>query len=264
MKTLLVLVCLVCFVEQIVWAATVSSTRPVLHFEIAMKPDSEMGKELTKAMTQVLDGLGFDSYYTQYPAKRGLLELKAGRIDGTLARVGDLADLLETGNLKRVDYPVAVFNYSRWCRKGVKGSQPRIRVASRLGSMAMSLMEPHLSVPPVELQEMKDQSSGLKMLQSKRLDCIITTEVTLEAEHVTPKDLAAFDRADLTTFQLFPWILNKHEDLGPAISAGLRNYPFPSSFQRKYQSAQRVCDGKLNLLCPDGILFHKQVNFDVK
>jgi ABC-type amino acid transport substrate-binding protein len=223
-----------------------------------------MGKELIKAMTQVLSDLGYDSSYTQYPAKRGLLELKAGRIDGTLARVGDLNELMNTTNLKRVDYPVAVFNYSRWCRKGVKASQPRIRVASRLGSMAMSLMEPHLSVPPVELQEMKDQSSGVKMLKNKRLDCMLTTEMTLEAEQVTPKDLGEFDRADLTTFQLFPWLLDKHENLGQALAGGLRKYPFPPAFQRKFQSAQRVCEGKLNTLCPDGILFHKSVSFDVK
>ena len=244
-------------------AQTKGPERPELHFEISIKPESEVGTHLIKAMTQVLDRLGYDFRYTEYPAKRGLIELKEGRIDGSMGRIGNLAELLQNSRVKRIDHPAAVFDFSRWCLKETRPDQPRIRTGTRLGALAMMMLEPEMSIPPVELQEIKDHRSGLKMLKSKRLDCIITAEKGFETEGISADDLKEFVRADLITFQVFPWILDRHESLRQAIADGLKNYPFTADFRRKYQSANRVCENSLNRLCPDGLLFRKKVFFTV-
>lgn len=243
-----------------IYAADLPQARPQLNFEISVNPDSELGKTLVAAMTASVAKLGYDFQYTYYPPQRGLQQLKVGRIDGSMGRIGDLTSFLDTQKLERINVPIVVFTFSRWCRKDVSASQTKIHTGSRLGTMAMKMLTPQLA-REVELQELNDLKAGLMMLKFNRLDCFLSVEDALEAEGITADDLKEFARFDLVSFQVFPWLSSQHQALKPAIEAGLNGYAFPEWFRKKHQNPRGACENSLNVLCPDGILFRKKVKF---
>jgi hypothetical protein len=239
-------------------AATPNSKSMV--FEIALKPESELHKTLTNAFRELLQKQGYEFQITSLPPKRGLQELKSGRVDGSIGRIGNLAKLLQSDQLIRLDTPVAVFPISRWCRKDLDKSAPSLSLATRLGTLVLMMLREHMDLKRVRLQEIGEQKGIVQMMKSARLDCLLSSEHLLEADGITLADLKEFDRFDLVTFEVYPWIQKRHEQLKPILDSQLKSYPFSEDFRKKYLQQKPACDGKLNILCPDGLIFKSKVD----
>jgi hypothetical protein len=245
------------------WTATLlalTSEKPTLTFEVSIKQDSELPRTLTQAFRRIFHEEGFEFKTVNLPARRGLQELKTGRVDGSMGRIGNLATLLPTDTLIRIDTPVAVVHFSRWCRSGIKKLRPPYRVGTRLGTLALNMLSKHVDLKNVTLEEVGNQRGIVQMLKTGRLDCILSSDVLLEAEGIKSDDMQSFERFDFVTFEVYPWILRRYEHLKFIIESKLRSYPFPSSFQKKYLEQKPACNGKLYLLCPDGIIFKYTVD----
>ena len=228
--------------------------------EVSIKQESELPQILTHAFSGILEQEGFELRTVNLPAKRGLQELKTGRVDGTMGRIGDLATLLQTEALIRLDTPVAIVDFSRWCRKGFANVKPPLKVGTRLGTLALNLLSKHIDHTSVALEEIGNQRGIVQMLKSGRLDCILSADVLLEAEGIKPDDMGTFERFDFVTFEVYPWILRRHAHLKAVLESKLKSYQFPPTFRKKYLELKPACEGKLRLLCPDGVIFKYKVD----
>lgn len=237
-----------------------TSDPKTLVFEIALKPESELHKILTTAFRDIFQKQGYELRTTSLPPKRGLQELKAGRVDGSIGRIGNLAKLLGTGHLIRLDTPVAIFPISRWCRKDLNKTAPSITLGTRLGTLVLMMLKDHMDLPRIRLQEIGEQKGIVQMIKSARLDCLLSSELLLEADGITSADLQDFDRFDLVTFEVYPWLQKHHETLKPILDSQLKSYPFSEDFRKKYLQPKPACEGKLNVLCPDGLIFKSKVD----
>lgn len=74
------------------------------------------------------------------------------------------------------------------------------------------------------------------------------------------QDLDGLDRFDLVSFEVYPWILKRHLPLKKPLESGLRAYPFSETFRKKFQNQKPACEGKLNVLCPDGLIIPRKVD----
>lgn len=247
------------------WPFALSAATPdskTMVFEIALKPESELHKILTTAFRDILQKQGYELRTTSLPPKRGLQELKSGRVDGSIGRIGNLAKLLGSDQLIRLDTPVAAFPISRWCRKDLDKAEPSFTLATRLGTLVLMMLKDHMDLQRVRLQEIGHQKGIVQMIKTARLDCILSSELLLEADGITFDDLKDFERFDLVTFEVYPWIQKRHKQLKPILDSQLKSYPFPEDFRRKYLVQKPACDGKLNILCPDGLIFKSKVDLN--
>jgi hypothetical protein len=229
-------------------------------FEIALKPQSELHKTLTTAFRELLQKQGYEFRTSSLPPKRGLQELKSGRVDGSIGRIGNLAKLLQSDQLIRLDTPVAVFPISRWCRKDLDKSASSVILATRLGTVVLMMLKEHMDIKRVRLQEIGEQKGIVQMMKSARLDCLLSSELLLEADGIISEELQDFDRFDLVTFEVYPWLQKRHETLKPIMDSQLKSYPFTDDFRKKYLQRKPACDGKLNVLCSDGLIFKSKVD----
>jgi hypothetical protein len=245
------------------WPFTLHAATPnpkTMVFEIALKPESELHKTLTTAFRELLQKQGYEFQTTSLPPKRGLQELKSGRVDGSIGRIGNLAKLLQSDQLIRLDIPVAVFTISRWCRRDLVKTAPSISVATRLGTLVLMMLKEHMDQDRVRLQEIGEQKGIVQMIKSARLDCLLSSETLLEADGIPFAELKEFDRFDLVTFEVYPWLQKRHEALKPILDSQLKSYSFPDDFRKKYLQRKPACDGKLNALCPDGLIIKSKAD----
>ncbi|MDQ3230267.1 MAG: transporter substrate-binding domain-containing protein [Pseudobdellovibrionaceae bacterium] len=247
--------------SQLCLAADTSKNLPGLNFEISVNPDTEMGRVVTGALTKVVQDLGYGLQITSYPPKRGLMELKAGRVDGSVGRAGNFNTVLGSKDFVRIDFPIVVFRISRWCRVDRDKSKPKIHVGLGLGYLLMKLLMDHMDSGRVEIQTLTDQKAGIQMLKAGRLDCVLSNDLIMETQGLSSNDLKDFERFDLMTIEAFPWIAKRHEHLKAGIEAGLKAYPFPEAFRKKFQDLSPACEGTLSVLCPDGAIFTKRLDF---
>jgi hypothetical protein len=229
-------------------------------FEIALKPESELHQTLTTAFRNIFKTQGYEFRTSSLPPKRGMQELKSGRVDGTIGRIGNLTRLLHSDQLIRLDTPVAIFEVSRWCRKDLDKATPSLTLATRLGTLVIMMLKEHMDLDRVRLQEISEQKGIVQMIKSARLDCLLSSEQLLEADGIPLADLKDFDRFDLVTFEVYPWIQKRHAQLKPMLDSELKSYPFTDDFRRKYLQQKPACEGKLNVLCPDGLIFKSKVD----
>lgn len=244
----------------IIQAAETLSKTPTLRFEIAVPPGSELHATLSGSLKDILQKEGYNLQITSLPPKRGLQELKAGRMDGSVGRIGNLASLLGNKDLIRVDAPVAVFQVSRWCRKDLEKSSPTITLGTRLGTLVLMILKEHMTLSRIKLEEIGNQKGIVQMLKTERLDCLLSSDLLLEADGVSAQDLNGLDRFDLVSFAVYPWILKRHLPLKELLESGLKAYPYSESFRKKFQDQKPACEGKVNLLCPDGVIIQKKVD----
>lgn len=240
-------------------AASSVSPKTPLQFETLLNPNSELHQYLRQAYRSIFHSLGYEFTSISLPPKRGLVELKEGRVDGSLGRVGNVSRFIDHPNLIRVDVPVAEISISRWCRNDLKPGQRPIKLGVRLGSLALAKIKPHVD-SRIVIEEMGTEQSIVHMLQSSRIDCLISSELLLESDGVNMQLLKGFQRFDLVVFELYPWILKRHGHLKDKLESGLRSYTFPEGFRRKFFDRRAACDGKLNLLCPDGLLIKSKAD----
>jgi hypothetical protein len=246
-------------------ADTLKKSAVVGQLEIAMEtpvnPESPMGKGMADALHAALAPLGYKLTVKFFPSRRGLEELKVGRVDGTVGRIGNIPKILGASHLVRIDFPIVSLHLSRWCRKGLEHDKARIIVGSRLGSLVAMMISPHLDPERINLTEIRDQKASVDMLRKNRLDCLISNDLVLATDGITQEDLRDFERFDLMTVQVFPWISNTHESLKPGIEKGLRLFAFSREFRQTFQELKPACENQFSVLCPDGLLIRKSVDF---
>jgi len=231
-----------------------------LVFEFPLKPESELYKVLTTAFRDILQKQGYELRMISLPLKRGLQGLKSGQVDGSIGRMGNLSKFLHTDQLIRLDTPVAFSSISRWCRKDLEKTTSSLNLGSRLGTLALNLLKDHIDLKRVQLQEIAEEKSIVQMLKSGRLDCVLSSDLLLGAEGITEVDLKYSERFDLLAIQVYPWIHQRHEKLKSILESGLKSYPFPEDFRKKFLQPKHMCDGKFNVLCPDGVIFKSKVD----
>lgn len=239
---------------SLTWAGSSVLPKKTLQFETSLNQSSELHQVLRQAYQSIFHDLGYEFTSTSFPPKRGLLELKAGRVDGSLGRVGNVSRFMESRDLIRVDVPVAEISISRWCRKDLTPGTKSIKLGVRLGSLVLAKIKPHVDSSNILIEEMGNEQSIVLMLLSSRIDCLLFSEILLESDGIDMQDLKGFQRFDLVVFELYPWILKRHEHLKRKLESGLRNYAFPDRFRRKFFNRKAACEGKINMLCPDGLI----------
>ncbi len=251
------------FVSGITHAADTSSKRPTLTFEVAVPADFELHKGLSAAFKEILDRQGYDFRSMSLPSKRGLQDLKAGRVDGSLARMKNLSQILEAKDVIRVDVPIAIIQITRWCRKDLERSKRPFRVGTRLGNLVLLVLKQQMDPSNVMIDEIANQKGVAQMIKSGRLDCLLSSDPLLQADGVVLKQLDGLDRFDLISIELYPWIAKRHLALKEHLESGLKAYQFSATFRKAFLDQRPACEGKLNVLCPDGVLFLKKVELDL-
>lgn len=233
---------------------------PSLTMEAPVNPESFMGKNMQAALSDVLSNMGYRLNVVFYPSRRGLEELKHGRVDGTLGRIGNVSEMLQASHLIKINFPILSLHVTRWCRKDLDRNKPILAVGSRLGSLVAMMITPHFAPGRIQLNEIRDQKASVSMLHKDRLDCLLSNDSVLGTDGITAADLKNFDRFDLMTVQAFPWISRKHQALKAGLEAGLRAYAFPKIFHNTLQALEPACENQFNRLCPDGLLFLSKVD----
>jgi hypothetical protein len=240
--------------------AVENSANRTLTFEVAVNSESELHKSLATAFREILHKLGYELKTISLPPKRGLQELKAGRVDGSVGRIGNLAKLLQSDDVIRLDSPVAIFQISRWCRKDLDKTSRTIKLGTRLGTLVLMMLKEHMDLSRVQLEEIGHQKAIIQMLKSSRLDCFLSSDQLLENDGIKRPDLQNFDRFDFVSFEVYPWIQRRHAGLKERLESELKSYPFSKDFRQKYMEHKPACDGKLNVLCPDGLIIKAKVD----
>lgn len=116
---------------------------------------------------------------------------------------------------------------------------------------------PYMAPGVVELVEIRDQKSSVQMMLKGRLDCLISNDNVLATEGVKKEELAPFDRFDLVTVEVMPWIDKRYEHLKPKIEKAMRAHVYPKEFEERFRNLKPVCQNQFNRVCPDGLLFTK-------
>ncbi len=228
-------------------------------FEISVKKDSPAVKTLLDALSIVLGKKAIEAEYINYPARRGLEELRGGRIDGSVGRVGNLNHLIGIDSLVRIDVPIVVMPWSLWCgpTEAAMKQLKRPRLGFPNGNLAAMMLVDLVDDPSIVLNGIGSLQSLVTMLNKKRLDCIIGPEKLFKVDGVSSEDLQQLNRHDLVNLAAYPWITSKHIGLKAHLETELRNFPFPESWKAEYQNPESQCKNPLDALCPDGRIFTK-------
>jgi hypothetical protein len=224
---------------------------------------SLMGKGMEGVMREALLAVGYRLRVTYFPSRRGLEELRLQRIDGTVGRIGNLPKMLDAPHLVQIQVPVLHLNVTRWCRKNIQPNPKTILVGSRLGSVIAMTLVPFMAPGLVELVEIRDQKSSVQMMLKGRLDCLISNDNVLATEGVKKEELEPFDRFDIVTVEVMPWIDRRHEHLKPKIEKAMRAHVYPQEFEEQFRNLKPVCHNQFNRVCPDGLLFTKGIRLDL-
>lgn len=229
--------------------------------ETPVNPASFMGKGMTDAMAAALAPLGYRLAVKFFPSRRGLEELKSGRVDGTVGRIGNVPRILGASHVVRIDFPILSLHLSRWCRRGLEPTKAKVIVGSRLGSLIAMMIAPHLDSERISLVDIGDQKASIEMMHKKRLDCLLSNEQVLATDNIPMQDLREFDRFDLMTVRVYPWIADKYQSLKPYLEKELRLFHFDKKFRQTFQDLKPACRNQFDLLCPDGLLIQKLIDF---
>jgi len=246
---------------QFAVAENAQKSRPNLHFESVVRAESEMGKGLATTLQKVVNNIGYELIISDFPARRGMEELRNGRVDGSLGRIGNLTQLLNTQEIIRLDVPLMSLKVSRWCVPGADKLQRTLKVGFRLGAVVMIMVSEAINKDHIDLVEIRSQMSSVKMLSTSRIDCLLSNDLVLATEGVKPDDLKPFHRFDFMTVQVFSWISARHARLKPVLEQELKTYDFPPEYRQKFLTDKPVCENAYDVLCPDGFLFLKRVDF---
>ena len=247
------------FVAQLLLASDLPSPKS-LTFEIAIRPESEMNHVIVDAFKGSLKKQSTEFIASYYPIRRGIQELKTGRVDGSIGRIGDLNKFLGVDGYLQINFPILELTSSIWCTPNARTKTKHLRFANRLGSILSILINRQLDPERVQVTQLDNYQNIIQMMKTDRLDCFMANEHLMETEGISLKSLAEFDRQDLITNRIYPWIASKFAYLKPVIESNLRAYPFPSEFRHKFQNKRAACDGEFEVLCPDGIIFKKRID----
>ncbi len=260
-----------CLLTSVCWCATeitlaetAVSSRDVVHFDMVFRKNSDLGLRLTQAFASVLRQFGRRFTTEQFPARRGIEELKNRRVDGTLGRVDDLAGVHGLTDYVRLDVPVLYTTLSLWCTKDVKAMKnlaaPRVAYlrSSVLASRLISLIEDS----SVQLSAVNSYHNVLVMMQRDRVDCLLASDIHLDTEHLTPDDLASAHRYDLVTLPAYSWISRKYEDWKVPLEKELKQLVGRRDWRELYLEDRARCTVSYEYLCPDGRIFARQVKIN--
>src|SRR6478736_719705 len=77
-----------------------------LRFEIVLRKDSAMGQSAIRSMQRVMRKHNFNLSVEEYPSLRGIQEMRRGRVEGTVGRVGDLEKIHGIKGYVRLNAPL--------------------------------------------------------------------------------------------------------------------------------------------------------------
>lgn len=248
----------------LLWLLAESAASKPIRLEISVPLDSELAKELTTAFTHIFAKKDLQLVPSDFPTKRGLEEMKSGRIDGTMGRFGNLASGPQIKSMIRIEYPTVLLTFSMWCNRKVRSTQQPIVLGLRLGSTVMAMLDSALDRNRVRSVELNSYASAVQMLRSGRLDCILGNDNLMVSSGMDARELDEFTRKDLITAAGYAWISSSYGHLKGFLEKELKAYHFSEGWRKKFRTDKSVCKDSYDVLCPDGVVFTRSVDFKVE
>jgi hypothetical protein len=231
-----------------------------LRFEIAIKKDSEFGRGIESAFSAVLSKAGYTVSLEDFPTRRGLEELKNGRVDGSIGRLGPIATMYQIDSVVRIDVPSLIMTMSIWCEKSkedlLKVKSPRL--ATFHGSVIATRLVQAMDEKSAEIIDIPNYHTMLTMMNKGRLDCFLGSYSFMTNQGVKAGDVEHLYRHDLVTSRGYPWINRKYAFLKTFLEKELRAYTFPADWSKKFLNNQTACRKRFDYVCPDGRFFKKE------
>ncbi|HYX33238.1 MAG TPA: hypothetical protein VE954_09000 [Oligoflexus sp.] len=233
----------------------------MVQFDMVYRKDSDLGVKLIKTFTEVFHQGGYVVKVDQMPLVRGLRELKNGRVDGTISRIGDIASLHGINGYIRLDVPLLYHTLSLYCIKDSTAMQnlKNPRVAYLQSSPIATRLAKMIADKSVQVSAVHSYRNMLVMMHRDRMDCMMSSDLHMDTERLGPKELQGVFRHDLLTLPGYSWIAKKHEAWKPFLEKELRQLVADKEWKKIYLDEKPRCGDTIEYLCPDGRIFVRQV-----
>jgi hypothetical protein len=233
----------------------------VVQFDIVYRKDSDLGVKLIRTFTAAFHQIGYRFAVDHFPSKRGIDALKNKRVDGTVARAGDLETLHGITGYIRLDVPLHYTTLSLYCMRDAEGmkSLKNPRIAYLNSSLIAARVASRIEDKSVQISAVPNYRSTLVMMQRSRMDCMMSSEAHLDTERLGPDELHGVFRHHLITMPTYSWIAKKYEMWKPLLEKELRHLVADKEWKKRYLDVKARCGASFVYLCPDGRIFARQL-----
>jgi len=241
-----------------------ASSANIVHFDMVYRKDSDLGLKLIRTFAHAFSQAGYRFDVEQFPSRRGIEELKNRRVDGTVARVGDLAIMHGIRDYIRLDVPLHYTTLSLWCNKEAQTMKnlAHPRVAFQRSSPMSTLVAELIEDRSVQVTTVSSYRNMLVMMQRDRLDCLLASDAQLDTEHIGRQELKGVFRHNLITLPTYSWIAIKHKHWKPILEKELRQLVEDKLWKKLYFEVKASCSFAFQKLCPDGRVFARQLGIN--
>ncbi len=197
---------------------------PVKSLVLTRISDGPEQGRLQAALRTCYDKLGIHLDFVSMPAERALIESNAGRVDGEIARRGNLVASYE--DLRQVNVPLyintnSVFVYG--VGKTPPASLSQLSRLDRVGIVGGWKGAEEATMGWKNVVRVISYASALQMLKLGRLDAFLgRSEDSLYTLQQQKQEATDYPRAVVLRYPLFHYLNRKHEDLLPAVTRELQ------------------------------------------
>lgn len=242
-------------------ADTAVKDSSILHFDMVYRKDSDLGTRLIRFYEQAFRKYGYVFVAEQFPARRGLEELKNNRVDGTAGRVGNLVTIFGVPHYFRLDVPVVYTTMSLWCNKDAQKlkSIKNPRIAYLHGSTYATQVVNRIEDKTVIISTVAGYRNMVVMMRNDRIDCLVASLSNMDTENVGPNDLKGFWRHNLVTMPSYPWLARRFLKWKEPLEKELQQLTSDREWKKLYLEDRARCTESFDVLCPDGRIFSRQL-----
>jgi len=200
--------------------------------QLSIARDSKTENSTTLLATAILrealrrNNIGLNILYI--PSKRSLGWSNAGRIDGELFRVKNIAQLSpeNTQNLVRVEYPLIDIKIAAFTARDIKVTDWKSLQSYKIhyirGRKALAKKLPKF-VPQSDINTTNDLTQAMRILAVHRTDIVLANAYSANMLIASDPQFKGINKGQvIQSIQLFTYLNNRHAHLAPLIGDTLR------------------------------------------